>query len=612
VTGDGVRAQPVLPAPSCRGACRARAWVAPGGRLLGLEGDGGLPACDDCVAAARALDDPARPAAPLVRSPGAGGPLAPVRWDEACDRLAAALAEAAAGRVQLVWISAARHPRLSHAVARRVAHLVPGTRLVRAAGARAAAARAFAGRLEAGQRAAAEDLEAADLLVAWGVDPARLPRAAARAWQRAAERGAGRLVVDPCAAAAGGTALQLGAWPGTDVALALALLRELAGAGGARRAPDATLHPELERWTPQRVAEVARVQPSELAAAAASLARAQRAVIAVGGGVARHGEGPAAAAAIAALAGAAGARLLVPALDPDPAQLLPLPLGAPPAGGGDGPAWGAPALRDDARSVVLVVEDAELLAGRGGWGGLERLARTARLSVVLGQHPGALAREASLFLPVAGHLEQVDLVGLDGGTWRGEAVRPVPRGVMPAAAVLRAVARRLGWPERWFPAEPEGWVAEADGRTAAPPAAASSGAAAVLREAGEGPRTTPALFERFPLALVVGRRDEGRSPLAAPEAGDAPPMLLLSLPDAAARGLADGAPAIVANERGRLAVRVRREAGQPEGIVAVLPGGHEPPSALGRLFPEPAAGAGPGGSGGAAVALVEVGPPGAG
>jgi hypothetical protein len=480
---------------------------------------------------------------------------------------------------------------------------------VRAAGARAAAARAFAGRLEAGQRAAAEDLEAADLLVAWGVDPAQLPRAAARSWRRAAERGAARLVVDPCAAAAGGTAVQLGAWPGTDAALALGLLRELAGAGGARRPPDAALHPELERWTPERVAEVARVRPSELAAAAASLARAQRAVIAVGGGVARHGEGPAAAAAIAVLAGSAGARLLVPALDPDPAQLLPLPLGAPPAGGGDGPAWGAPALRDDARGVVLVVEDAELLAGRGGWGGLERLARTARLSVVLGQHSGALAREASLFLPVAGHLEQVDLVGLDGGTWRGEAVRPVPRGVMPAAAVLRAAARRLGWPERWFPAEPEGWVAEADGRTAAPLGGASPGAAAVLREAGEGPRTTPALFERFPLALVVGRRDEGRSPLA-PD--DGPPALLVAPQDAAARGLADGAPAVVANERGRLAVRVRREAGQPEGVVAVLPGGHELPSALGRLFPDPAAGTGPGGAGGAAVALVEAGPPGAG
>lgn len=609
MTGDGVRALPVLPAPSCRGACRARAWVAPGGRLLGLEGDGGLPACDDCIAAARALDDPARPAAPLVRSRGAGGPLAPVRWDEACDRLAAALAEAAAGRVQLVWISAARHPRLSHAVARRVAHFVPGTRLVRAAGARAAAARAFAGRLEPGERAAAEELEAADLLAAWGVDPARLPRAAARGWRRAAERGAGRLFVDPCAAAEGGAAVQLGVWPGTDVALALALLRALAGAGGARRAPPAALHPELERWTPDRVAEVARVRPPELAAAAASLGRAQRAVIAVGGGVARHGEGPAAAAAIVALARATGARLLVPALDPDPAQLLPLPLGAPPVDEGDGPAWGAPALRDDARGVVLVVEDAELLAGRGGWGALERLARTARLSVVLGQHPGALAREASLFLPVAGHLEQADLAGLDGGAWSGEAVRPVPRGVLPVAAVLRAVARRLGWPERWFPAEPEAWVAEAAGRAAAPPAVTPSSAAAVLREVGEGPRTTPALFERFPLALVVGRQDEGRSPLA-PE--DGPPALLVAPKDAAARGLADGAPAVVANERGRMAVRVRREAGQPEGVVAVLPGGHEPQSEMGRLFPDPASGGGAGGAGGAAIALVEVGPSGAG
>jgi anaerobic selenocysteine-containing dehydrogenase len=579
--------------------------VGAGERWLGLEGVDGLPACDDCVAAARALGDPARPGAPLVRARGAAERLTAVRWDEAHDRLAAALSEAVAGRARLVWISGARHPRLSHALARRVAHFVPGTRLLLAAGARAAAARAFAALLEPDEIATPEAVATADLLVSWGADPARLPRAAGFAWRRAAERGVERLFVDPCAAAAdGGEWAQLGAWPGTDVPLALALAEALLASGSARCAPEAALRAEIERWPPSRAAGVARVSEAAFAAAAERLARARRAVIVVGGGAARHGEAASGAAAIVALARAAGARLLVPAIEPNPALLVPMPVGTPPVDDASEPAWGAPALPEDGRGVVLVVEEAEQFAGRGGWGGLERLARTARLAVVLGQHPGALAREASIFLPVAGHLEQEDVVGLGGAAWRGEAARPAPRGVLPATAVFRAAARRLGWPERWFPAEPAAWVAEAGDRAAPAPAVGRAAAAPVLREPGEGPRSTPALFERYPLALVVGRLDD-RRPV---DGGSLPPALLMEPGDAARRGLADGARALVANDRGRLVVTVRCEARQPARVVAVLPRGPGLPAELGPLFPDPAPS---GGAGGAAITLVEVGPAGA-
>jgi anaerobic selenocysteine-containing dehydrogenase len=284
-----------------------------------------------------------------------------------------------------------------------------------------------------------------------------------------------------------------------------------------------------------------------------------------------------------------------------------MPLGEPPLEEAGGPAWGAPALPEEGRGVVVVFEDAAQLAGRGGWGALERFARSARLAVVMGQHPGALARGASLFLPVAGHLEQEDLVGLGGEVWRGEAARPAPRGVLPAAAVLRAAARRLGWPERWFPAEPAAWLAEAGSRTVPTPAAGPGAVLPVLRETGEGPRATPALFERYPLALLVGRLDERP---AAPQGAPLPqplPTLLIDPGDASRRGLADGAAAVVANDRGRLAVSVRWEPRQAAGIVAVLARGAEPPVELGRLFPDPAPS---GGAGGAAIALVEVGPAG--
>jgi anaerobic selenocysteine-containing dehydrogenase len=528
-----------------------------------------------------------------------------VRWDEAHDRLAAALSEAAAGRTRLVWISGARHPRLSHALARRVAHFVPGTRLLRAAGARAATARAFAGLLGPDDRATPESVAAADLLVAWGADPARLPRPVDFAWRCAVERGAGRLFVDPCAAAAHGSEfVQLGAWPGTDVAVALAIIRLLVENGSARRAPEAALHPEIERWTPARAASVSHVSEAAFGAAAERLGRAQRAAIVVGGGAARHGEAAAVAAAILALARAAGARLLVPPLEPDPAQLVPMPIGIPPADEVLEPAWGAPSFSEDGLGVLLVVEDAEQLTGRGGWGALERLARGARLAVVLGQYPGALAREASLFLPVASHLEQEDVVGLGAAAWRGEAARPVPRGVLPATAVLRAAARRLGWPERWFPAEPAAWVAEAGDRAVPALTTRQAAAVPVLREAGEGPRSAPALYERYPLALVVGRLDDrSAAGVSAPA-----PTLLMEPGDALRRGLAEGGPAVVANDRGRLPVTVRCEPRQPRGVVAVLPGGLEPPVELGRLFPDLA----PAGSaGGAAIALVEVGPAGA-
>ena len=465
----GPRSLPVLPAPACRAACRARAWVGAGERWLGLEGDDGLPACDDCVAAACMLFDPARPVAPLVRARGPGERFVAVRWDEAHDRLAAALSEAVAGRARLIWVAGARHPRLSHALARRVAHFVPGTRLVMAAGARAAAARAFAALHEPDGLAPPEAIAGADLLVAWGADPARLPRAVGFAWQRAAARGASRLFVDPCAAAtAGSEFVQLGPWPGTDVPVALALAQRLVATGEARRLPDAALR-EIERWPASRAAAVTHVSEAELASAADRLAGSRRPVIVVGGGVARHGTAPEGAAAIALLARAAGARLVVPSFEPDPAGLVPMPFGARPVDETGEAGWGVPSLPEDGRGVVLIVEDAEQLAGRGGWGALERLVRTARLAVVLGQHPGTLAREASIFLPVAGHLEQEDLVGLAGAVWRGAAARPLPRGVMPTTAVLRAAARRLGWPERWFPGEPAAWVAEAGERALSPP-----------------------------------------------------------------------------------------------------------------------------------------------
>ncbi|MCU0254877.1 MAG: molybdopterin-dependent oxidoreductase, partial [Acidobacteria bacterium] len=585
VIAEGPRARPVLPAPACRAGCCSRAWVAPGDRWLGLEGDDGWPACDDCIAAARVASDPGRPAAPLSRDPGRDEPLVPVRWDEAHDRLAAALSDAAAGRARLVWIRGSRRPRLSDAMARRVAHFVPGSRLLRAAGARAGTARAFAGRLGPGDQASPESIEAADLLIAWGVDPIRLPRAEAFAWRRAGERGVPRLVVDPCAAAAGGgPSIQLGIWPGTDVAVALALLRMLSAGGSGRSALDDALQTELERWTPARAAEIARRPERELADAASLLGRAQRAVILVGGGVARHGEGPAAAAALIALARSFGARLAVPAVDPDPAMLLPFPVGAPPLEEAAPSGWGAPGLPDDARRLVLIVEGAEQMAGRGGWRALERLVRTARHSVVLGTRPGALAQAASLYLPIAGHLEQEDVVGSNGRLWRGEAARPAPRGALPTATLLRAVTRRLGWPERWFPAEPAAWVAEAENRPAPAPAVARAPARPVLRETGEGPRTTPALYDRFPLALVGGRRDERSTAAIVP--GE-PPTLLVAPKDAASRGLADGEVATVANERGRLAVRVRCAAEQPTGVVAVLDGSTEAPGELGRLFPDP-------------------------
>ncbi|MCU0230672.1 MAG: hypothetical protein MUC67_04750, partial [Acidobacteria bacterium] len=161
VIAERPRARPVLPAPGCRAGCRSRAWVAPGDRWLGLEGEDGWPACDDCLAAVRAASDPGRPDAPLARDPGRDEPLVPVRWEEAHDRLAAALSDAVAGRVRLVWLRGSRRPRLSDAMARRVAHFVPRAQLLRAAGARAAAARAFAGRLGAEDRASPESLEAA-------------------------------------------------------------------------------------------------------------------------------------------------------------------------------------------------------------------------------------------------------------------------------------------------------------------------------------------------------------------------------------------------------------------------------------------------------------------
>jgi anaerobic selenocysteine-containing dehydrogenase len=174
-----------------------------------------------------------------------------------------------------------------------------------------AVATAMYGKMEG---VAPADFAAARLIVVWGANPQvsgihlMPPLRAARA------RGAKLVVVDPRATPLARQAdLHLAPRPGTDVVLALAMIRELFEGGRADLAfleAHADGWQELRRraepWTPGRAAGIAGVAEADLRALAALYSETSPAVVRCGWGVERNRNGGSAVAAILALPAVAG------------------------------------------------------------------------------------------------------------------------------------------------------------------------------------------------------------------------------------------------------------------------------------------------------------------
>ncbi len=158
------------------------------------------------------------------------------------------------------------------------------------------------------------DYPAARLVVVWGCNPAASGIHLVPPIQAACEAGAKLVVIDPRATPIAKQAhLHLAIRPGTDLVVALAMIRELFRSGGADReflARHATRADELERraapWTLARAAAVAEVPEADLARLCELYAATSPAVIRCGWGLERNRNGGSAVAAVLALPAVAG------------------------------------------------------------------------------------------------------------------------------------------------------------------------------------------------------------------------------------------------------------------------------------------------------------------
>lgn len=158
------------------------------------------------------------------------------------------------------------------------------------------------------------DYPEARLIVVWGANP-KVSGVHLLPWIHAArERGARLVVIDPRRTALAAQAdLHLAPRPGTDVVLALALIRWLFTHGRADRAflaEAAHGAAELERraqpWTPEAAAAICDVDAAAIEQLAALYADASPAVVRCGWGVERNRNGGSAVAAILALPAVGG------------------------------------------------------------------------------------------------------------------------------------------------------------------------------------------------------------------------------------------------------------------------------------------------------------------
>jgi anaerobic selenocysteine-containing dehydrogenase len=162
--------------------------------------------------------------------------------------------------------------------------------------------------------AAFDDFVHAQCIVVWGANPHASNIHLAPFIKKAQGRGTKLLVVDPRRIKVAKAAdLHLAPRPGTDLALALSIVRFFFAEGRADRAflaEHATGAEELERraaaWTFERAAEVSCVPAADIEAFARTYADADPALVRCGWGLERNRNGGSAAAAVLALPAVAG------------------------------------------------------------------------------------------------------------------------------------------------------------------------------------------------------------------------------------------------------------------------------------------------------------------
>jgi anaerobic selenocysteine-containing dehydrogenase len=452
-----------------------------------------------------------------------------------------------------------------------------------------------------------EEWPHARYVIVWGWNPMST---APHLWRKlldARAAGARLVVVDPFRSRTARVADEhLRPLPGTDAALGMGMMRAIVDAGlqdeawcGAHAEGYDELLKALERFPVERAAELTGVDAGAIGRVGREFAATRPALLRLGVGAQRHLGAPAAYSTLASLPALTGAwrdrgggcsyipTATTAAVSAQPLKgedLLPGPVRTINMSQ-LGRALDDPELDPPVKALVcwnsnpaaIAPDQERVLAG---------LRRDDLFTVVLEQFMTDTALHADVVLPATTQLEHLDVVFSWGHhylTWNEPAIAPVGE-AKPNTEAFRLIAARLGLDDPRFGESDRqlvdlllagfeenglrerGWTKIDLGQGEAPHAEGHFGTESgrmALRAEYLPPAEVAdaALAERFPLALVTPKThlflnstfaNQRRQRSAQPQ-----PVVVVSPADAAERGVEDGAPVRIWNDRGGFACTAR-------------------------------------------------------
>jgi anaerobic selenocysteine-containing dehydrogenase len=258
--------------------------------------------CGKVRAYAERVHSPLRVLRPLRRvGPKGAGRFQPLSWDDAIEEIAARwrrIIEVDGPEAILPFSYAGTMGQVQYFAGHPLFHALGASRLDRTI----CIATAYAGwRATVGAVTGndSEQMVGADLIVLWGINAAYTSINVMTLVKQARERGAHVIAVDPYRTPTAAEADEhLAVRPGTDAALALAVMHVLIGEGrvdhdyiGRATVGYARLAEHVKAWPPERAAAITGVPAARITAFARRYGAGPRAFIRVGIGLSRHDNG---------------------------------------------------------------------------------------------------------------------------------------------------------------------------------------------------------------------------------------------------------------------------------------------------------------------------------